>query len=125
MNNALWKLALILFVIVVCVYSIVPPSQKIRLGKDLRGGVSLVYAVNVPDDANRDEVIAQVIDVLKQRVNPQGVLDIAFQPQGADRIEVVMPLPSPDVQVKQVAFQKELEELVAQALKADPSGAII
>ena len=115
MKDAFWKLLLIVGIIAVCVVSIVPPSQKIRLGKDLRGGVSLVYAVNVPEDANRDEVIAQVIDVLKQRVNPQGVLDIAFQPQGADRIEVVMPLPSPEVRVKQEAFQEELTNLVSEA----------
>ena len=54
-----------------------------------------MYAVNVPDDANSEQVIAQVIEVLKRRVNPNGVLDITFQPQGANRMEVVMPLPSP------------------------------
>ena len=116
MNGVIWKLFLIAVVIALCVWSVVPPEQKIRLGKDLRGGVSLVYAVNIPDDADRDQVLAQVIDVLKQRVNPQGVLDIAFQPQGLDRIEIVMPLPSPDVRVRQKVFQESLEDLVAQSV---------
>lgn len=116
MKGLIWKLVLIASIIAVCIWSIVPPEQKIRLGKDLRGGVSLVYAVNMPEDGNRDEILAQVIDVLKVRVNPKGVLDIAFQQQGRDRIEVVMPLPSPEVRVLQQAFQASLEALVEQAV---------
>ncbi|MEC8819132.1 MAG: hypothetical protein VXX30_08570, partial [Planctomycetota bacterium] len=83
MKGAIWKPVLIVAIALLCVYSVIPPDQKIRLGKDLRGGVSLVYAVSVPEDANSEQVISQVIEVLKQRVNPQGVLDITFQPQGA------------------------------------------
>jgi SecD/SecF fusion protein len=119
MNGVIWKLFLIAVVVALCVWSVVPVDQKIRLGKDLRGGVSLVYAVNIPADADRDQVLAQVIDVLKQRVNPQGILDIAFQPQGLDRIEIVMPLPSPDVRVRQKVFQKSLEELVSKSVISD------
>ena len=115
MKGAIWKLLLIATVIAGCVYSISPPGEKIRLGKDLRGGVSFVYAINVPADANREEVIAQTIDVLKRRVNPQGVLDIAFQPQGANRMEVVMPLPSPEVRAKQVVFQDDLQALILES----------
>ena len=115
MKGAIWKLLLIAIVIVICVLSVYPPEEKIKLGKDLRGGVSFVYAINVPDDANREEVIAQTIDVLKRRVNPQGVLDIAFQPQGANRMEVVMPLPSPEVRERQLVFQKDLENLILES----------
>ena len=115
MKGAYSKLSLIVVLVLLCVYSVVPPEQKIRLGKDLRGGVSLVYAVSIPDDANSEQVISQVIEVLKQRVNPQGVLDITFQPQGANRMEVVMPLPSPEVRALQKTFQQELETLSRQS----------
>ena len=111
MKGAIWKLVLIILLVLICVYSIYPPDQKIRLGKDLRGGVSLVYAVNIPDDARSDQVIAQVIEVLKRRINPSGVLDITFQPQGGNRMEVVMPLPSPKVRALQKVFQDELAKL--------------
>ena len=111
MKGAIWKPVLIVAIALLCVYSVIPPDQKIRLGKDLRGGVSLVYAVSVPEDANSEQVISQVIEVLKQRVNPQGVLDITFQPQGANRMEVVMPLPSPKVRALQRVFQEELATL--------------
>ena len=89
-----------------------PPKDTLRLGKDLRGGVSLSYAVKMPRDAKSEQVLKQVIEVLKQRVNPTGVLDISFAPQGRDRIEVVMPLPSPEVQAKQVAFREALTKFV-------------
>jgi preprotein translocase subunit SecD len=115
MKGAIWKLLLIAFVIAICIFSVSPPEEKIRLGKDLRGGVSFVYAINVPEDANREEVIAQTIDVLKRRVNPQGVLDIAFQPQGANRMEVVMPLPSPEVRARQLVFQADLQNLILES----------
>ena len=89
-----------------------PPKDTLRLGKDLRGGVSLTYAVKLPADVPSEQVLKQVIEVLKQRVNPTGVLDISFAPQGRDRIEVVMPLPSPEVQAKQVTFREALAALV-------------
>ena len=91
------KLLLIGLLVGFCLFEVIPPQQKIRLGKDLQGGVSLVYAVKIADDARADDVLAQTIDVLKDRVNPQGILDIAMQPVGRDRIEVVMPLPNAEV----------------------------
>ncbi|MBC23255.1 MAG: protein translocase subunit SecD [Phycisphaerae bacterium] len=112
MRNIAFKIILILIVVALCLWALYPPSEKIRLGKDLRGGVSLVYSVKMPEDAQREDVLAQVIDVLQLRVNPQGVLDISMQPQGLDRIEVVMPLPSPEVRELQKAYKGQLQELL-------------
>jgi SecD/SecF fusion protein len=91
-----------------------PPKETLRLGKDLRGGVSLIYSVKLPPDARSEQSLKQIIEVLKQRVNPTGVLDISFSPQGRDRIEVVMPLPSPEVQALQVTFREAVAALVAR-----------
>ncbi len=115
MKNIGLKLAAIGLVVGFCLWSIIPPDQKIRLGKDLQGGVSLVYAVKIADGADADEVLAQTIDVLKDRVNPQGVLDIAMQPVGRDRIEVVMPLPNAEVRDLQVAYRDAREKVVEAA----------
>ena len=95
-------------------WTVWPPKDTLRLGKDLRGGVSLIYSVKLPPDANSEQTLKQVIEVLKQRVNPTGVLDISFAPQGRDRIEVVMPLPSPEVQALQASFRQALAALVAR-----------
>lgn len=114
-NYLVLKIIVIVLVIGACLVSIFPPSSKIRLGKDLKGGVSLVYSVAIPENADADEVLGQVIDVLKDRVNPKGVLDISMQPMGRDRIEVVMPLPSDSVRELQKQYQLELEKLAKDA----------
>ncbi len=53
-KNLRWKLLAILGVIVLCVWTIYPPSQTVRLGLDLKGGVHLVLKVQT-DDALRLE----------------------------------------------------------------------
>ncbi len=92
-------------------------SKGIRLGKDLRGGTSLIYQVAMEDvpAGQREETLQQVIRVLQDRVNPQGVLDISMQSLGDDRIEVVMPLPSPEVQALRREYEQVLHSLVAEA----------
>ncbi len=111
MNNILLRLLVIVLVCIGCGAALW--TKSVRLGKDLRGGASLIYAVKLPEGGRREEMLTQVIDVLKQRVNPQGVLDIAMNPQGLDRIEVVMPLPSPEVRALQRAYQDALHEFIA------------
>ena len=91
------RLIFAVVIIAFCVWQVIPWETSVRLGKDLRGGVSMVYAVDMPESGDRQRILAQVIDSLKRRVNPQGILDISLQPQGLDRIEVVMPLPSAEV----------------------------
>lgn len=112
MKNAWTKFALVAALCALCAWEL--GVKGIRLGKDLQGGVSLVYSVKVPEGQLPETVLGQVIEVLKQRVNPQGVLDIAMQPQGADRIEVVMPLPSSEVRALQVDAKKRLDDFLSK-----------
>jgi len=113
MRNMFWKLLLIVVVLGFCGAGLF--TKPIRLGKDLRGGVSLVYAVNMPDQGDPSEILNQVITVLKDRVNPTGVLDISMQPLGNDRIEVVMPLPDEEVKQLRRQFEDTLEQVLADA----------
>ena len=114
MRNLAWKIVFILVVIALCVTSIL--IKEIRLGKDLRGGVSLIYAVHMPDDVlDPQAMLTQIITVLQDRVNPTGVLDISMQPLGQDRIEIVMPLPSEEVRALKDAYQAALVKLLAGA----------
>ncbi len=107
---------LVLAVLALCWYSIVPLEKQLKLGKDLRGGVSLVYAVQIKQDENAKAVLDQTINVLKQRINPTGTLDITFVAQGNDRIEVTMPLPSDKVKGLRAAFEGELQQLGRTAM---------
>ena len=115
MKNIFWKVALILLVILTCLYAVFPIDKNIRLGKDLQGGTSLIYLVKMPDNADKATVLSQTIQVLKERVDPRGVLDISMQPLGADRIEIVMPLPNDEVRQLRAVYDEELKKLMAMA----------
>ncbi|MDA1007771.1 MAG: protein translocase subunit SecD [Planctomycetota bacterium] len=114
MKSLITRFLVIVAVTLVCVWALFPLDKAIHLGKDLRGGVSMLYAVELPEGAANQQVLAQVIDSLKRRVNPQGVLDISFQPQGRDRIEIVMPLPGPEVKALQDAYRAQLASSAAR-----------
>ncbi|MCH2141068.1 MAG: hypothetical protein MK100_08565, partial [Phycisphaerales bacterium] len=112
MQNAFWKLVVILFVFGGCLWAVNPPEDRIRLGRDLSGGVSLIYSVRMPEDVDRASLLDQTIRVLSERVNPKGVLDIGMTPLGTDRIEIVMPLPNEEVKALGDAFRQQLDAFV-------------
>jgi preprotein translocase subunit SecD len=74
-----WRFLLIVVIIGACVWAIIPPDKKIRLGLDLKGGVHLVLRVNT-DDALRLETVTtmeQVRDELdKAGITVGGVKDL-------------------------------------------------
>lgn len=110
MRHLMRNLVLTVAVLVVCLLNIFPVDESLRLGKDLAGGASLVYAVEVkPDDP--PDVIDRTIAVLKDRVNPQGLYEIAFVQQGRDRIEITMPLPNEKVRTLRRAYDAALKDV--------------
>ncbi|MCH8343093.1 MAG: protein translocase subunit SecD [Planctomycetes bacterium] len=116
MRNLIWKILLIAGLLGLFVLSIYPPGERIRLGKDLRGGVSLIYAVHMPQGATDPQaILTQVITVLQERVNPKGVLDISMQPLGQDRIEIVMPVPNEEVRTLRIAYEDARDALLREA----------
>ena len=116
MQNLITKIILIALILIGCAFAVTPPEKKIRLGRDLSGGVSLIYSVRMDDDTlDRQAVLSQTIEVLKERVNPDGVLDIQMTPLGTDRIEVVMPLPNAEVKELADTYRAKLNVLLEKA----------
>jgi len=116
MQNIVWKVVLVVLILVACAWSLYPPEQKMRLGRDLQGGTSLIYLVNIPESVgDKAGVLNQTISVLKDRINPTGVLDISMQPLGIDRIEIVMPLPNEQVLGLRKQYTDALAELTRMA----------
>ncbi len=113
MQNIVWKVLLVFIVLGFCGLGLY--YKPIRLGKDLQGGVSLIYSVNIPEGTQSDDVLLQVINTLKDRVNPSGVLDISMQPLGSNRIEVVMPLPNENVIALRDLFETALKQVLEDA----------
>ncbi len=73
-----------------CIEQFVPPSQKIRLGLDLRGGTSfLIKLVREPGaPAITKDLQDRAVEVIRKRVDALGVNEPDIVPQGTDRILV-------------------------------------
>jgi preprotein translocase subunit SecD len=111
MRHLVRNICIAIALILIAVWAAVPPADKIKLGKDLRGGSSLIYTVQLDRAESPDEVIPQVIDVLKRRIDPNGLFEISIVRQGQDRIEITMPLPNDRVKGLREAFEAELMAL--------------
>lgn len=74
----------------------VPLSQKHNLkpGIDMVGGTSLLYEVQLAPGSNPNDqegLSTRVMDALKKRVDPEGVRNLVWRPQGNTRLEIQMP----------------------------------
>jgi SecD/SecF fusion protein len=74
------------------------PSEKIttylklKPGIDMVGGTSLVYQIKTaPGSAYKPDLAEKVAEALKKRVDPNGVRNLVWRPEGADRLEIQMP----------------------------------
>jgi len=65
-------------------------------------------------------LVQNVIDVLKQRVDPMGLQNLEWRPVGADRFQVRMPAASEETRQRKQAYLAALERLQQQNIK--PSG---
>ena len=86
------------------VYKVLHPSEpltqivNLKPGIDMVGGTSLVYEIKAPEGAAHTGKLASAVkDVLERRVDPKGVKNLVWRPEGDTRLEIQMPL-SPDAQ---------------------------
>ena len=70
-----------------------------RLGIDLAGGTSLLYELDMSKvpSGNSADLAARVIEILKKRVDPNGVKNMIWRVVEGKRIQIQMPYPSKDV----------------------------
>lgn len=64
---------------------------RVKLGLDLRGGSELIYEVRVAAGEDRPGITQEVINVLKKRIDPRGVMEYRIQEQGFHRILIQVP----------------------------------
>ncbi|MBN1974602.1 MAG: protein translocase subunit SecD [Sedimentisphaerales bacterium] len=97
MNKKLtWKIVLIIVLILLAFLTLYPPSQKLRSGIDLAGGVSLIYQIDTHGlEENEKRGLSQkMITVLQRRIDPANIQNLIWLPQGNTRFEIQMPLAS-------------------------------
>jgi len=107
---------LIFILLAACALAIIPPKEKLRKGRDLAGAVSLTYAVHLEPGVAADEAINNTIEVLRNRVDPNGLFEISFSRVGRDRIEISMPLPGANVKKLRAAYEQELKALGTKSI---------
>ena len=76
------------------------PDRPIRMGLDIAGGTRLVYRFDLegaraqgqigPNETD-EEVISQTIEIIRERVDPDGVREPVIRRAGSDRIEIQLP----------------------------------
>lgn len=64
---------------------------KVKLGLDLKGGSELLYKVRVDEGEDYPGITKEIIEVLKKRIDPQGVIEYRIQEQGSHRILIQVP----------------------------------
>src|SRR5579862_1426128 len=104
------RVIFILTVLIAALFSICPQPQRLfenrpwserlhlKPGIDMVGGTSLLYQIKQPEGgyhASSGNTLAEdVMESLKKRVDPNGLRNLIWRPQGADRLEIQIPASS-------------------------------
>ena len=88
-------LVLIIGITALALSSILIPNfagrKGFKLGLDLKGGVHLVYKVDLKGVEDPDRKIEEIMRIIERRVNKYGVSEPIIQRQGKDRIIIQLP----------------------------------
>jgi SecD/SecF fusion protein len=125
-----WKPLLILFVLSTAgLFLYLPghytPNERLKPGLDLAGGTTLIYDVQMPDDANADRVINETISILKERVDPTGTKDLSWRQVAGNRIEIQMPLATAKTKERRQTFEQARQELLNDNLTKSQINAML
>ena len=119
-KNLTWKIVLVIVLVVVAAWTLYPPNETLKPGIDLAGGTSLIYEIDAQGltAAERKELSTKMITVLRRRIDPANIQNLIWRPQGATRFEIQMPLASAEARKKRQNFEKVLDELLAENIRA-------
>lgn len=104
-KNLKLKAILIILLVAFALFKAYPPldqfddkgtllkAGKLNLGLDLQGGMYLVLEVDTSelDEGAKKDARARAIEILRNRLDPQGVKEYPIYPQGANRIVIQLP----------------------------------
>ena len=113
-RNLLPKFILVVVLVAGAVYTLFPPSKRLKPGIDLAGGTSLIYAIDTTglDAAEEKDLSQKMITTLRRRIDPTNIQNLVWRPQGNTRFEIQMPLASPKTQEKRQEYETALNALL-------------
>src|SRR5437868_2078382 len=82
---------LVLLLVIFSIWSNWPPSQKIRLGLDIKGGTSFLIRLVGAEKEISKPMLDQAVEVIRKRVDYFGSGEPVISPVGQDRILVQIP----------------------------------
>ncbi len=114
--NRLTKWLFVITLVVLALAVLWPPGEKLKGGIDLVGGTSLLYEIDTSglDRDQQRNLSTKVIDILKERVDPNGQLNLEWRAVGNTRLEVRMPHPPKEALKRRKAFQAAEDRLAAK-----------
>ncbi|MCP4453856.1 MAG: hypothetical protein GY809_20535, partial [Planctomycetes bacterium] len=110
-KNLLSKIALIVVLVVLAILTLNPPKfDKLKPGIDLAGGTSLMYEINTQglESSEIPDLAQRMITVIRRRVDPAGIQNLLWRPQGDTRFEIQMPLADSETLEKRDAYEAAL-----------------
>ena len=92
-QNWILVIIILIFAVAVPIYKVRMNEPAIKQGIDLVGGVDLLLQAQVPVGADEitPDMMAGAIDVLRNRIDPEGVKEIILQLMGEDRVVLQIP----------------------------------
>ena len=111
------RLILIGVVLLIGIWLITPPSEKLRGGLDIEGGVSMIFEIQEEEGESDPYLAERMKRLLQRRVDPRGVYDLKWRTLGHNRLEVQMPLPPEENKQLREEFITAREALLATNIK--------
>jgi SecD/SecF fusion protein len=113
-KNLTWKIALIVALVILAVWTLYPPDKTLKPGIDLGGGTSLTYEIDAKGLSSDEKrgLSERVIIVLRRRIDPANIQNLVWRPQGSTRFEIQMPLASAEAREKRTQYETALTELL-------------
>jgi SecD/SecF fusion protein len=140
LENVGRKVLLIVLLICVSLGLLLLKDKPFELGLDLQGGTRLVYSVNFEQaytdgtlsrDEDTSQVLDQMIQIIRDRVDPKGVLEPIIRRSGSNRIIIELPgtlgLPTVEAESKLAADLAEVERpyLTLESAEGFPSSGVV
>ncbi|MHB1191341.1 MAG: preprotein translocase subunit SecD, partial [Armatimonadota bacterium] len=116
-------LAFVLLLIVGATYAVL--TQKTKLGLDLAGGTRVVLQAEtdkLPKGQGKwtAENLRPVIEIIRKRIDAQGVAEPVIQPKGNDQVVIELPdIKNKDAAIKQLQSTARLEFQWLRSVKDD------
>jgi len=129
--NRLMKWLGVIAMVVLAIAILYPPSRTLKGGIDLVGGTSLLFEIDTTglEEQQKRGLSEKVMNILKDRVDPNGQLNLEWRPVGNTRLEIRMPRPPKEAFERRKRFNEAVDALAAmnisrmhteQALSAPP-----